>query len=255
MKNKENLAIFISGGGSTCEAIIKHLQQVNNGIEPTLVISSTTEAGGIAKAKFLGVETVVMNSALFKKCNFGKELVKFLQEKEITMVSLNGYLKLMPVEVINQYKGKIINQHPGPIGTGDEYNFGGKGMIGENVHLARVIFSSMTEENDWTEVNIHHVEAEFDTGKLIKIGKIDFELPFHNLNQEEVIKNLQVLKEIAHENQQRLLPIEHETVIKALDEYANVGYFPLYFRKDILIKPEQRDILEFSKKITLDSVK
>ena len=73
------IALLISGGGTTMEAIIKACQSgVLNGVEPVLVIASSANAGGIEKAKKLGIsdnDILIINPKSFENKGLFGEII------------------------------------------------------------------------------------------------------------------------------------------------------------------------------------
>jgi folate-dependent phosphoribosylglycinamide formyltransferase PurN len=72
-------------------------------------------------------------------------------------------MKLIPKKIINRFKNKIINIHPGKLPE-----FGGKGYYGMNVH--RAVIDSGTKS---TAVTVHYVNEEYDRGMIIHEEIID----------------------------------------------------------------------------------
>jgi len=111
---KERLATLISGSGTTMQEIIKASQSGEVDIDIACVISSNEEAGGIKKAKELGIpdkDIVVVNP---KDEKFGPQIVKILKDHGATVVTQNGWLPFTPEMVIEEFPDRIFNQHPGP---------------------------------------------------------------------------------------------------------------------------------------------
>jgi len=181
-----NYASFISGSGTTMEAMAKVFK-------PSLVIASKVDIEGIQKAKKLKIPVVVINSKDFETSElFGKEILKNLKKYKINFITQNGWLPLTPKNVIKKYKNNIYNQHPGPLPQ-----FGGKGMYGVHVHEA-VIKSGKT----FTYAVIHRVDDKFDTGQIIKTSpKIYFK---KNTTPDQL--------------QKLVLPYEHQLQIDLLKE-------------------------------------
>jgi len=70
---------------------------------------------------------------------------------------LAGFLKLVPVSLIEAYPQRIINIHPALLPK-----FGGPGMFGVHVHEAVVLAGEKT-----TGITIHYVDDKFDEGEII----------------------------------------------------------------------------------------
>lgn len=232
---KERLAILISGSGTTMEQIIRATQTGKLKLEIACVISSNPKAGGIERAKRLGIaknDILVINPARFKdkkvKINqhkFGLALLKALREHRATVVTQNGWLPLTPEKVITKYQNRIFNQHPGPIP-----DFGGRGMYGRRVHAAVIIFRRMTQGPLWTEVIAQRVSKDFDQGSVVKAARV-------KILTSDTVEDLQA----------RALTIEHQLQIALLKDFCRHKLKKL--SKTPFAKPKESDILNLSKKI------
>lgn len=151
--NKTNLAIFASGGGSNAEKIIAHFKN-HPSIEVNVVVCNNPEAGVINIAKANGIELLLIQNNFCK--NPGALLAELAQRK-IEWVILAGFLRKIPAEFIEQYRGRIINIHPALLP-----NYGGKGMYGHFVHEA-VIANKEAQSG----ITIHYVDEQYDHGKTI----------------------------------------------------------------------------------------
>ena len=229
------LALLISGGGTTMSAIIVackggKLQRVT----PALVIASNKEVEGIEKAKALGItkrDIVVIDPKKFKNRNeFGEAIIKECKKRKVNFIGQYGWMALTPSNVIDAYKGHIINQHPGPLDTGRP-DFGGKGMFGLRVHKARLEFVRAVKRDYWTEATAHRVTTEFDKGEVVK-------------RKEMAISPAESTRKI----QKRLLPIEHEVQIETLRDFSEGVVHP-FKRKIPLIRKNEKEILDKCKNI------
>ncbi|MBL6657632.1 MAG: phosphoribosylglycinamide formyltransferase [Flavobacteriales bacterium] len=150
---KFRLAIFISGKGSNALNIIKYFKG-NDAIEVALVLSNKTGAEGLKNAQKMGVDTIVFNNETFKKSG---EIDTYLRSLGIDFIVLAGFLRQIPIDLVDSYKNKIINIHPSLLPK-----FGGKGMFGTHVHKA-VLDNNEVESG----ISIHYVSNEYDEGKII----------------------------------------------------------------------------------------
>ena len=87
----------------------------------------------------------------------GAPLSSVLANHRIDFVVLAGYLRMVPVDVVAAYEGRIINVHPALLPS-----FGGSGMYGQRVHRA-VIEAGVRV----TGVTVHFVDTEYDRGRII----------------------------------------------------------------------------------------
>lgn len=146
------LAIFVSGGGTNCENIIRHFQG-NEHVSIPIVVSSSADAYAITRAHNLGVATTVITR---KQLNEEPDLV-FAATKGCDYIILAGFLPKVPEYLIERFPNRIINIHPALLPK-----FGGKGMWGHHVHEA-VKAAGETESG----ITIHYVNAELDQGEHI----------------------------------------------------------------------------------------
>jgi phosphoribosylglycinamide formyltransferase-1 len=240
------LAILISGSGTTAKSIIEACQEGRlKNVEPAIVISSKNDAPGIEKAKSLGIETRVVSPKDYSNSiAFGEKLLEIFREFKVDFISQNGWLPLTPVNVVKEYQGRIINQHPGPLDPGRKLDFGGKGMYGKRVTCARIVYAFLTKEkNPWTEATVHFVNEEYDKGDLLRIEKMNFPPLFGKFDE-----NLILVKTL--ELQEKLLPLEHENVINALKKIVE-GKAKGFRRKRPLIPKKNEKILLKAKEIAI----
>lgn len=255
VKNNKNvkLAILISGGGTTAEAIIKAWKKGKlKDFDIKVVIASKKEAGGIAKAKALGIPTLVIERKSYKSSEeFGNALLKVFKELGIDIISQNGWLPLTPINVIREYKGRIINQHPGPLDPGREHDFGGKGMYGSRVTCARIAYAWATAGDFWTEATCHHVTEEFDKGKIIKKAKMEIPAGKKRLTVSQLAKNKDHLILQTKEVQANLLELEHKNVIRTLQQIGK-GEIKGHRRKKRLVPFEHVQLLHEVKQLAAE---
>lgn len=234
MKKKLRLALFISGGGTTASAIISACLSDRLMMDPVLVIASKKNIDGFEKVRKTGFNkkniTVIDPLLCTSKREFANKLICECRKRDVELIGQYGWLPLTPSLLIRQYEGRIINQHPGPLDP-PRADFGGKGMYGRRVHCAILYFRRVTNHDFWTEAITHMVTEEFDKGEVIKRKKIKI-LP------GDTVEDLQ----------KRVLPIEHEVQIEALDEFIK-GKVKVYHRREPLVKNSELSILKKAKEI------
>jgi len=156
-----NIAIFASGSGSNAENLIRYFRTHPSG-RVEMVLTNRPGAGVIARARALGVETVVFDRSKFYDTN---EITGLLLERGIDFVVLAGFLWLVPGHLLDGYRGRVVNIHPALLPR-----YGGKGMYGRHVHEA-VIASGDRESG----ITIHHVNQRYDEGDIIFQAKCPVE--------------------------------------------------------------------------------
>ncbi len=153
---KSRIAVLASGGGSNLQAIVDHLDQLGarRGGDVVVVASNRLDAGALERAVRREIPVAVLASA---KEPEGARLDGLLEEHEIDLIVLAGYLKLIPSDVVAKYRGRIVNVHPALLPA-----FGGPGMYGQRVHHA-VIDSGARVSG----VTAHFVDEQYDRGRII----------------------------------------------------------------------------------------
>ena len=109
----KNLGILLSGRGSNFEAIAKN---VAAGRIPeariAIVISNRADAGGIVTAKKLGLPALVIPSKGKEREAHEREVVTALQQQQVDLVCLAGYMRLLSPWFVRQFPQRILNIHP-----------------------------------------------------------------------------------------------------------------------------------------------
>ncbi|MBR7652454.1 phosphoribosylglycinamide formyltransferase [Brucella oryzae] len=111
--SRKRVVIFISGGGSNMEALIRASQAADFPAEVVAVFSDKEEAGGLAKAKAAGIATQV-----FKRKDFASKdehedaILEALAALKPDIICLAGYMRLLSGRFILPYEGRILNIHP-----------------------------------------------------------------------------------------------------------------------------------------------
>jgi len=225
------IALLISGGGTTMEAIIKACKNdLLKNVIPSLVISSKSNSKGIEKALNLGIpkeDVIVLNpKSFFSSEEFGEEIIKECKKRNIDFIGQYGWLVKTPQNVCEAFKGMITNQHPGPLDTG-RLDFGGAGMYGLRVHETRLEFVKKTNHDFWTEATAHRVTLNFDEGKVVKSKRVPI-LP------DDTAETLQA----------RVLPIEHEVQIETLKDFSENNLKEIKREIPLVLPSEERILKE-----------
>jgi phosphoribosylglycinamide formyltransferase 1 len=109
----KNLGILLSGRGSNFEAIAKNLASGKiRDAKIAIVISNRAEAGGIVTARDLGLDAVVIPSKGKAREDHDREVVTALQQHNVDLVCLAGYMRLLSPWFVKQFPHKILNIHP-----------------------------------------------------------------------------------------------------------------------------------------------
>ena len=159
MSNIKNIAIFASGSGSNAENIFNYFRDSEN-VRINLILTNNKNAFVIERSKKLNIPYIVFNRDMFYKSD---EIINILKENNTDFIVLAGFLWLIPEQLINAYRNKIVNIHPAILPK-----YGGKGMYGERVHEA--VVANKEKESG---ITIHYVNENYDEGDIIFQEKCD----------------------------------------------------------------------------------
>ena len=152
------VAVFASGTGTNLQALIDRLNRRASGsARVALVVSDRVDAGALGRARAAGIDAEVVAVIGRAEREVARDTLAVLAGQGIDLIALAGYLRLVPAEVIERYRGRIINIHPALLPA-----FGGKGMYGIRVHRAVLEAGCFV-----TGVTVHHVDERYDEGRPI----------------------------------------------------------------------------------------
>lgn len=153
------IGVLVSGGGTNLQAILDAVEnhEITNA-QVKLVISNNQGAYALTRARNYGVEAVCISPKSYgSREEFHKALLEKLQQSQIELVVLAGFLVSIPEMIVNAYPNRIINIHPSLIPS-----FCGVGYYGLRVHegvLARGV--------KVTGATVHFVDVGTDTGPIL----------------------------------------------------------------------------------------
>ena len=161
------IAVLASTNGTDLKAIIDEMKAGKmEGIELSAVISNKENCNALKRAKEQGYETHFVDPKGKTREEFDKEMADILKEKDVDLVVLVGYMRILSEDFVDKFEGKIINVHPAI----DMQKYGGEGFFGGNVHQA-VLDNNETE----TGCTIHYVTKNVDEGPIIVQEKVKVE--------------------------------------------------------------------------------
>lgn len=153
-----NIAVLVSGGGTNLQALIDAQGTTLQHGRIALVIASNENAYALQRAQNANIDHCVVSRKYFHdQEEFTNALLKQLQEHNIDMIVLAGYLSVIDEKIIHAYPDRIINIHPSLIPS-----FCGKGYYGLKVHQAALAYGVKV-----TGATIHYVNEIMDGGKII----------------------------------------------------------------------------------------
>ncbi|MFA6017147.1 MAG: formyltransferase family protein [Patescibacteria group bacterium] len=161
----KKLAVLISdaGTGTNLQAII---DAIKNGIisaQIVLVVSSSENTYGLQRAKKANISTLVID----KK----DDLAKVLKTHQIDLIILAGWKLIIPQSLIDMFKNKILNLHPGLIpdtidgvvkNPDDTFGLWNRGKL---TNIA--IQNFLDKKSTYAGSTVHFLSDEFDFGKVL----------------------------------------------------------------------------------------
>ena len=155
---KARIAVFVSGGGTNLEALLKAQEAgaIPHG-EIVLVCASNETAYALTRAANHGVPGVAVPKKNLSQADFEAALNEQLREHRIDLIVLAGFLSILSEEFVKQWPDRIINIHPSLIPS-----FCGMGYYGLKVHAAAIEYGVKL-----SGATVHFVEADVDGGAII----------------------------------------------------------------------------------------
>lgn len=112
-RKKGKIAVFISGRGSNFRAIHDAILGGRINAEIVLVFSNKKEAPGLKIAQERKLETLFLNSKDYANSEeYGREIIKELKKREVDLICLAGYMKILTPSFCGEFKNCIMNIHP-----------------------------------------------------------------------------------------------------------------------------------------------
>ncbi|MFT6426700.1 MAG: phosphoribosylglycinamide formyltransferase-1 [Celeribacter sp.] len=109
----KKVAILISGSGSNMVTLAQSMTG-DHPARPCVVLSNRPDAGGLDKARALGIPTVVVDHTDYKgdRAAFDQAVMAALDPYAPDVVALAGFMRILTPEFITHYAGKMLNIHP-----------------------------------------------------------------------------------------------------------------------------------------------
>ncbi len=179
------LAVFASGTGSNFAAIARAVKPTRHTVE--FLLCDVAGAPVLEKAKELGVPTFPISYAGEKRESVEKKIVRHLERRQVDIVALAGFMRLLTPWFLEAFKGPVINIHPsllpkypGVHGIDESYASGDielgitiirvdAGVDTGPVILQKSFRRDPAETRDHVEVRIHQLEHEWYPQILISM--------------------------------------------------------------------------------------
>ena len=152
---KLNVAVFISGNGSNFKNLIEYSLKKNSKFKIDLVVSNKLNIKGLYYAKKFRIKKKIVNYSNIKKAE--RDILSQLKKNRIDLICLAGYMKILSINFIKNFDGKIINIHPSLL---PKY----KGL---NTHQRAI-----DNKEKYSGCTVHYVNSKLDSGKIILQKKV-----------------------------------------------------------------------------------
>jgi phosphoribosylglycinamide formyltransferase-1 len=153
-----NCAVFASGGGTNFQSLLDRKAAGELHVSFVLMVGNNSTAGAMERARKHDIPTLHLSPAHFDtEGEYVERLERALDEHEVELIVLAGYMKMIPSRIVQRYRNRIVNVHPALLPA-----FGGKGLYGGRVHQAVVEYGAKV-----TGVTVHFVDEQYDHGPVI----------------------------------------------------------------------------------------
>ena len=153
------VGVLVSGGGTNLQSIIDHVESGKiTGVSLEVVISNNAGAYALERAKKHNIPAVCVSPKSYAtRAEFNDALIAKLEEYNLDLIVLAGFLVVIPPKMVERYPNQIINIHPSLIPS-----FCGTGYYGLKVHEA-----ALARGVKVSGATVHYVDAGTDTGPII----------------------------------------------------------------------------------------
>jgi len=200
MLRKARIAVFVSGGGTNLEALLKAQESgaIPHG-EIVLVCASNETAYALTRAANHGIPGIAVVKKGKTQTEFESALAEQLEKYQVDIIVLAGFLSILSADFVKQWTDRILNVHPSLIPS-----FCGKGMYGLKVHEA-----ALEKGVKVTGATVHLVNEIPDGGRILLQKAVDI-LP------EDTAETLQ--RRVMEQAEWILLPQATEMLSKQITE-------------------------------------
>ena len=154
-KDKLKIGVLASTRGTDLQAIIDEIEQGKLDAEVSVVISDRPDAYALERARKHGIEAIFIDPKGKTREEFDREVMKILDEKQVDVVALIGYMRILSKEFVRKYRNRIMNVHPSLLPAF-------AGGMDKNVHKAVLDYGVKV-----TGCTIHFVDETVDGGPII----------------------------------------------------------------------------------------
>lgn len=165
-----NIAVFASGRGSNFSAILRAIKRGEIKANLALLVCDKDKAKVLEKAKRAKVKVALVKREDFAtKNDFEAKIIQYLEENNIDLIVLAGFMRIISEDFVNKYRNRILNIHPALLPS-----FKG----------AKAIEDAFSYGVKVTGVTVHFVDENMDCGPIILQKAI-------NIDEKETLESLE----------------------------------------------------------------
>jgi len=191
----KGLVVFASGSGTNFQSLIDAIEKGELSATIKGLITDKPGIGSIDRAKEHNIPyKVIAPSAFNSESEFSGALLEQLKAWNTDLIVLAGYLKKIPLQIIENFEDRILNIHPSLLPK-----YGGKGFYGLNVHKAVI-----KNQEPVSGCTVHLVNEEFDKGPILAQSRVP-------VKPDDTPETLAA----------RILKQEHQLLPATIEDYLN----------------------------------
>lgn len=186
-----NIAVFASGSGTNFETILQHIEDGSLPVQCQCLIVDKEQAYARTRAQQHQIEDYYFNPKSYpNKEAFEKDILKVLNDKNVDLIVLSGYMRFIGKVLLEAYPKAIINLHPAYL---PEF---------PGAHSIQDAFEAGVSQ---TGVTVHYVDEGVDTGPIIRQERVPIDPNWNLETLEEHVHAMeydlfwQVIKSVAEE--------------------------------------------------------
>ena len=149
----KRLGILLSGRGSNFQAIARAVEAGTLDAEIAVVISNRPDAPGLEIARSLGLKAVGLTSKGIDRETFDRQLVALLNEHEVDLVCLAGYMRLLSGYFVRSFPMRVLNIHPSLLPA----------FVGLDAQHQALLYGVK-----YSGCTVHFVDENLDSGPIVQ---------------------------------------------------------------------------------------
>jgi formyltetrahydrofolate-dependent phosphoribosylglycinamide formyltransferase len=157
MAERVRVGVLISGRGSNMVALSEYKRREARSYDLALVASNVPEARGLVVARRLAIPIWSLSHKGMEREEFDHRLDLALRERDIEVVALAGYMRLLSAEFIRAWEGRILNIHPSLLPA----------YRGLDTHRR-----ALEAGEAWVGCSVHLVNEALDEGPVLAQAKV-----------------------------------------------------------------------------------